>query len=101
MADLVAQSRLCIILVHAGLESVLVFLNHFPLFAIMLRIKDPERLPGGLKFRLTRRGQGSVLELSVSHFFSGRSDSDTCQEALSDHRHPPRPLRTTLYLSRL
>ena len=69
MAELDLQSRLCIILVHAGLESVLVFLNHFPLFAIMLRIKDPERLPGGLKFRLTQSGQGSVLELTVSHLF--------------------------------
>ena len=32
------------------LETVLAFLNHFPLFAIMLWFKDPERLPGGLRF---------------------------------------------------
>jgi phosphatidylinositol glycan class Q protein len=25
---------------------VLAFLNHFPLFALMVRVKDPRRLPG-------------------------------------------------------
>ena len=98
MADLIAQSRLCIILVHAGLESVLVFLNHFPLFAIMLRIKDPERLPGGLEFRLTRYGQGSVLELSVSHFFSDCGEWKRRDFLIKCMLHF---LRTTLYPSRL
>lgn len=28
------------------MEALLAFFNHFPLFAIMLRIKDPDRLPG-------------------------------------------------------
>jgi hypothetical protein len=28
------------------METLLAFLNHFPLFAIMLRFKDPDRLPG-------------------------------------------------------
>lgn len=34
------------------METVLAFFNHFPLFAIMLRIKDPHRLPGGLQFEI-------------------------------------------------
>lgn len=38
--------------IQAVLETMLAFLNHFPLFAIMLRFKDPERLPGGLRFGL-------------------------------------------------
>nr|CAG8525791.1 7069_t:CDS:10 [Entrophospora candida] len=36
----------------AVMETLLAFLNHFPLFAIMLRFKDPERLPGGLRFEI-------------------------------------------------
>lgn len=28
----------------------LAFMNHFPLFALVLRVKDPWRLPGGLYF---------------------------------------------------
>jgi phosphatidylinositol glycan class Q protein len=31
---------------QAGLETILAFINHFPLFALMLRVKDPWRLPG-------------------------------------------------------
>ena len=38
--------------IQAMLETMLAFLNYFPLFAIMLRFKDPERLPGGLRFEL-------------------------------------------------
>lgn len=35
---------------HALVELLLAFLNHFPLFALMLRVKDPGRLPNGLQF---------------------------------------------------
>ncbi|KAL1672036.1 N-acetylglucosaminyl transferase component-domain-containing protein [Schizophyllum commune] len=41
-----AAVRLGIISLYAGLETLLAFINHFPLFALMLRIKDPWRLPG-------------------------------------------------------
>ena len=30
------------------MRIVLVLLNHFPIFTIMLRMKDPLRLPGGI-----------------------------------------------------
>lgn len=40
------QMRLAIILLQACLETQLAFMNHFPLFALMLRAKDPWRLPG-------------------------------------------------------
>ena len=46
------QSRLGIIVLHAAMEAGLAFMNHFPLFAVMLRLKDPARLPGGLHFDL-------------------------------------------------
>ncbi|KAG9100297.1 phosphatidylinositol N-acetylglucosaminyltransferase subunit gpi1 [Ceratobasidium sp. 370] len=50
-----AQTRLAIIGVQASLETMLAFLNHFPLFALMLRVKDPARLPGGIELHLNTR----------------------------------------------
>jgi phosphatidylinositol glycan class Q protein len=35
-----------VLLLHAAIETLLAFMNHFPLFALMLRVKDPWRLPG-------------------------------------------------------
>ncbi|EMD37659.1 hypothetical protein CERSUDRAFT_50025 [Gelatoporia subvermispora B] len=43
---LFATTRLLIIIIHAVLDTASALLNHFPLFALMLRIKDPLRLPG-------------------------------------------------------
>lgn len=54
-----AQSRLGIIVLHAAMEAGLAFMNHFPLFAVMLRLKDPARLPGGLNFDLVVPGSAS------------------------------------------
>lgn len=47
-----ACARVGVISLKAGLEIGLACLNHFPLFAVMLRIKDPGRLPGGISFEL-------------------------------------------------
>lgn len=44
-----ASARLTIVVCCSVLESILAFLNHFPLFAILLRFKDPKRLPGGIR----------------------------------------------------
>src|SRR5205809_2802508 len=41
-----ASARMIIISLKAALETFLACLNHFPLFALMLRIKDSQRLPG-------------------------------------------------------
>ena len=41
-----AFSRMGIICLKAVLDTLLACLNHFPLFALMLRVKDPQRLPG-------------------------------------------------------
>ena len=41
-----ALSRMAIITLKALLDTLLACLNHFPLFALMLRIKDSRRLPG-------------------------------------------------------
>ncbi|ODQ66646.1 Gpi1-domain-containing protein [Nadsonia fulvescens var. elongata DSM 6958] len=45
--------RLSVILVTVLLELYLAYLNHFPLFALLLKVKEPARLPGGIKFKLT------------------------------------------------
>jgi hypothetical protein len=47
-----ASARIAVIGLKAALEMGLACLNHFPLFAVMLRIKDPGRLPGGICFEL-------------------------------------------------
>ncbi|KAL9096287.1 MAG: hypothetical protein Q9165_001284 [Trypethelium subeluteriae] len=47
-----ASARMAIIMLKAGLDTLLACLNHFPLFALMLRIKDSQRLPGGIHFEL-------------------------------------------------
>jgi len=41
-----ATARVAVILSKCVLEVGLACLNHFPLFAVMLRVKDPKRLPG-------------------------------------------------------
>ncbi|AEO67988.1 uncharacterized protein THITE_2117236 [Thermothielavioides terrestris NRRL 8126] len=41
-----AIARMVIISLKAVFDTMLSCLNHFPLFALMLRIKDPGRLPG-------------------------------------------------------
>lgn len=73
---------------HASMETALAFMNHFPLFAVMLRLKDPARLPGqsidqpkyvilwltrfslvagGLQFELLegKHGEGVYLKMTV------------------------------------
>nr|POE98319.1 n-acetylglucosaminyl-phosphatidylinositol biosynthetic protein gpi1 [Quercus suber] len=47
-----AGARIAIIALKAALDTWLACLNHFPLFALMLRIKDSRRLPGGVQFEL-------------------------------------------------
>jgi phosphatidylinositol N-acetylglucosaminyltransferase subunit Q len=47
-----ASARMAIISLKATLDTCLACLNHFPLFPLMLRIKDSQRLPGGIHFQL-------------------------------------------------
>ncbi|KAL9085949.1 MAG: hypothetical protein Q9159_004449 [Coniocarpon cinnabarinum] len=47
-----ALARIGIICLKGICDSLLACLNHFPLFALMLRAKDPGRLPGGIRFEL-------------------------------------------------
>ncbi|KAL0630811.1 pig-Q [Maublancomyces gigas] len=69
-----ASARMAIIMLKAALETLLACLNHFPLFALMLRVKDSKRLPGGIVFELedTRNsgGGGSDAQTSYIHLKS-------------------------------
>ncbi|KAK2743227.1 phosphatidylinositol N-acetylglucosaminyltransferase subunit gpi1 [Myotisia sp. PD_48] len=49
-----ASARMTIISLKAYLDTCLAVLNHFPLFALMLRMKDSGRLPGGIYFELRK-----------------------------------------------
>lgn len=44
--------RLSIVGIITILQTFLALLNHLPLFALMLRVKEPGRLPGGVELRL-------------------------------------------------
>ncbi|EME78005.1 uncharacterized protein MYCFIDRAFT_145266 [Pseudocercospora fijiensis CIRAD86] len=56
-----AGARMTIIALKAALDTWLACLNHFPLFALMLRIKDSRRLPGGIRFELQDTPSALVL----------------------------------------
>jgi phosphatidylinositol glycan class Q protein len=58
-----ASARMAIITLKAVLDTLLSCLNHFPLFALMLRFKDSWRLPGGIRFELQR----DTLKVSNVH----------------------------------
>lgn len=78
-----AFARMIIISIKAVFDTLLSCLNHFPLFALMLRVKDPRRLPGmsfchfcyvifvlmelgGIRFEL-RDTQDTRLAIASSH----------------------------------
>ncbi|KFY43820.1 hypothetical protein V494_01814 [Pseudogymnoascus sp. VKM F-4513 (FW-928)] len=55
-----AIARMSIITLKAALDTALACLNHFPLFALMLRFKDSQRLPGGIRFELRDTNKHSI-----------------------------------------
>lgn len=66
-----AGARIVIIVLKAALDTWLACLNHFPLFALMLRLKDSRRLPGGIRFEL----QDTPSALLSSNTRSGQPHS--------------------------
>lgn len=53
---LLSAPRLLIVAIHAIIDTGLSLLNHFPLFTVMLRLKDPARLPAGIRFVPLKQG---------------------------------------------
>ncbi|KAF8346455.1 N-acetylglucosaminyl transferase component-domain-containing protein [Amanita rubescens] len=60
---LFAALRVAILLLFASIEILIAFLNHFPLFALVLRIKDPERIPGSIYVELSTEHPKHLLVL--------------------------------------
>ncbi|KAG1778662.1 N-acetylglucosaminyl transferase component-domain-containing protein [Suillus placidus] len=65
---LFATMRVSTILVYASLETTLAFMNYFPLFALMLRVKDPQRSPGGIYMRVEPTRGGNGVDVSVESY---------------------------------
>jgi len=59
-----ALARMVIISLKATFDTLLSCLNHFPLFAMMLRLKDPQRLPGGCFFYVYRHTEVSLYRFA-------------------------------------
>lgn len=65
-----ASARMIIISLKAMLETFLACLNHFPLFALMLRVKDSKRLPGKLFSSVASRGMKLISGTQVGFALS-------------------------------
>ncbi|KAG1879448.1 N-acetylglucosaminyl transferase component-domain-containing protein [Suillus tomentosus] len=89
---LFATMRVSIILVYASLETALAFMNYFPLFALMLRVKDPQRSPGGIYMRVEPTNGGNGVDVFVeSHplpFAVTFSQYVELWKRLAKHYHP-------------
>ncbi|KAG7442089.1 Gpi1-domain-containing protein [Guyanagaster necrorhizus] len=110
--SLFALMRLAIILVQACLETQLAFMNHFPLFALMLRVKDQWRLPGfvfgfvsfcvtdiplgGIYFILERNKHVLVIQSLPVPFSSIFFQYIRLSSRLASHYNPLRLLRRLL-----
>ncbi|KAM5536827.1 hypothetical protein V8D89_009545 [Ganoderma adspersum] len=89
---LFATARLCVIVLHAVFDTSTALLNHFPLFALLLRVKDPLRLPGGVCIQRSRAGTLllSSLPAPLSSIFRHYAQ---LVGRLTTHYHPLRMLR--------
>ncbi|KAK2595551.1 pig-Q [Conoideocrella luteorostrata] len=62
-----AIARMIIISMKAGFDTLLSCLNHFPLFAVMLRVKDERRLPGGIRFELRDTQDYRATDINITN----------------------------------
>ncbi|CAL1704111.1 unnamed protein product [Somion occarium] len=93
---LFALARLIIVLFHAGLDTILVLMNHFPLFALLLRIKSPLRMPGGFTFRLAEHGSVPLIQIQSIPFSRIFDHYVYLGSRLAAHYHPLRLIRVLL-----
>ncbi|KAI0827292.1 N-acetylglucosaminyl transferase component-domain-containing protein [Trametes gibbosa] len=89
---LFATVRLAIMMIHAIFDTVTALLNHFPLFALLLRVKDPLRLPGGVCIQRSRAGP-LVLTSQPAPLSSIFRHYAHLVDRLTTHYHPLRMLR--------
>lgn len=87
-----AFARMSIITIKASLDTCLACLNHFPLFALMLRVKDSKRLPGGIHVRLLPPSRTSVIPEQATpppQATNSPNAEDTTPRSSTDSTHPP------------
>jgi len=98
---LFAMLRLLTILLHASMDTLLAFINHFPLFRLMLRLKDPWRLPSGVYFVTSMTPDAKhlmlVLENQPVPFSSIFFQYIRLWSRLSAHYNPLRLLRHVMF----
>ncbi|KAF8966787.1 N-acetylglucosaminyl transferase component-domain-containing protein [Flammula alnicola] len=74
---LFAGLRLATLLVQASIETLLAFMHHFPLFALMLRGKDPWRLPASHFGTMSRR---SIFTLHIPSRRKGEANRTNAED---------------------
>lgn len=81
-----ATARMAIITFKATLDTCLACLNHFPLFALMLKLKDSQRLPGGVHFEIVEsRNIAPVIKSTQTiREESNEDDPDENAESFGD-----------------
>jgi len=96
-----ATARMAIITFKATLDTCLACLNHFPLFALMLKIKDSQRLPGGVHFELLESKQApSVVRppQQIVEEYTENEDGDNEEEEDASTSTPQEARTTTAYI---
>ena len=76
-----ASARMAIIILKATLDTCLACLNHFPLFALMLRLKDSKRLPGGIHFAMLKPESSTIPTLPDAENSDDETEEDFSQQS--------------------
>ncbi|KAJ3558627.1 hypothetical protein NM688_g808 [Phlebia brevispora] len=85
---LFALLRLFVTLVYALSDILLVLVNEFPLFALLLRVKDPFRMPGGVVYVLSEGPQQHRLKAETASIGSIFAHYGAFWSAFSTHYRP-------------
>ncbi|TPX57150.1 hypothetical protein PhCBS80983_g04026 [Powellomyces hirtus] len=83
--------RVTIVILHGAAEIALGVVNHFPLFAIMLRLKDPQRLPAGITLDVCSVNEVALPRTWFKCLWSGPRQTTSVTEA-----ETPRTVRMVL-----
>lgn len=90
-----AGARIAIIALKAGLDTWLACLNHFPLFALMLRVKDSRRLPGGIRFELQDTPPALQQQQQQQHHTSTQEHQPNQTQTQTQNPAPSAPAPTS------
>jgi len=91
-----ATARFLVVVVHAVVDTILVLMNHFPLFALLLRAKSPLRMPGGVVYKLSKNPSPSTIEIQPIAFARIFDHYVSLGSRMWSHYHPLRLLRMIL-----